>query len=284
MSNSIFMSTVAKALVALLAAILLPSAFSQDVDPVALLANAFARDVKMRLEPPELEQQAYAQLLQQALRQVGIEQIAPQYVLMVDRSPAVQAVFVYWLASERVARFVGATRVSTGRPGTYDHFLTPLGVFAHTPANMDFRAEGTRNDQGIRGYGAKGMRVYDFGWVEAERGWGPPGTSLMRLQVHATDPDLLEKFLGHARSKGCVRIPATLNAFIDRYGLLDADYEAEVKEGRQLWVLRPDRMQTPWPGRYLVVVDSERTTPPDWVSGNPASASTSISIHGSAHC
>ncbi len=284
MSKAIWMSNVVTGLVALLAAVLPPSALSQEVDPVTLLAGPFAREVKMRLEPPELEQQAYAQLLRQALGQAGIEEVDPQYVLLVDRSPAVQAVFVYWLASARIARFVGATRASTGRPGAYDHFLTPLGVFAHTPANMDFRAEGTRNDQGIRGYGARGMRVYDFGWVEAERGWGPHGRSLMRLQVHATDPELLEKFLGHARSKGCVRIPTTLNAFVDRYGLLDADYEAAVKEGRPLWVLRPDRTPTPWPGRYLVVVDSGRTTAPEWVAGSLTSASPSTSLPGSAHC
>lgn len=284
MSNPICTPRMATATVALLAAVLFPGGFAQDVDPVALLAGPFAREVKMRLELPEPEQQAYAQILQQALRQAGIHELGPQYVLMVDRSSAVQAVFIYWLASERVARFVGAAPASTGRPGTYDHFYTPLGVFAHTPANMDFRAEGTRNDQGIRGYGVKGMRVYDFGWVEAERGWGPHGTSLMRLQVHATDPDLLEKFLGNERSKGCIRIPATLNTFIDRYGLLDADYEAEVKEGRQLWVLRPDREQTPWPGRYLVVVDSGRTARPNWVTVILSSASPSISPESSDKC
>jgi len=268
----------------LAAAVFLTSAWASELDPVALLAGPFAREVKMRLELPAPEQQAYAQLLQHALAQAGMHELAPQYVLLVDRSAAVQAIFIYWLASERVAYFVGAAPASTGRPGTYDHFYTPLGVFAHTLANMDFRAEGTRNDQGIRGYGVKGMRVYDFGWVEAERGWGPPGTSLMRLQVHATDPDLLEKYLGHQRSKGCIRIPATLNTFIDRYGLLDADYEAEVKEGRQLWVLRPDREPTPWPGRYLVVVDSERATRPIWSTVSLESVSPSRSIRGSVNC
>ena len=123
------------------------------------------------------------ELLQHALAQAGMHELGPQYVLLVDRSAAVQAVFDLLLARLRACCVLefGAALVSTGRPGTYDHFYTPVGVFAHTPANMDFRAEGTRNDQGIRGYGVKGMRVYDFGWVETERGWGPPGTSLMRL-------------------------------------------------------------------------------------------------------
>ena len=52
------------------------------------------------------------------------------------------------------------------------------------------RAEGTRNALGIRGYGERGMRVYDFGWVMGDRGWGTGGRSAMRLQMHATDPSL----------------------------------------------------------------------------------------------
>lgn len=47
----------------------------------------------------------------------------------------------------------------------------------------------------------------------------------MRLQMHATDPDLLERRLGSAQSKGCIRIPASLNRLIDCYGVLDAEYK-----------------------------------------------------------
>ena len=46
----------------------------------------------------------------------------------------------------------------------------------------------------------------------------------MRLQMHATDADRLEPLLGSARSKGCIRIPASLNRLLDHFGLLDADY------------------------------------------------------------
>jgi hypothetical protein len=67
----------------------------------------------------------------------------------------------------------------------------------------------------------------------------------MRLQMHAADPDYLEKRLGERDSKGCIRIPATLNAFLDRNGLIDADYERALKEGRKLWILRPDRVPVP---------------------------------------
>jgi hypothetical protein len=87
---------------------------------------------------------------------------------------------------------------------------------------------------------------------------------MMRLQMHATDPDVLEQELGERHSKGCIRIPARLDAFIDHYGLLDADYERAVRDGESLWDLRPDREPTRWPGRYLVVVDSGRQERPAW--------------------
>ncbi|MFP3747298.1 hypothetical protein SB816_29975, partial [Achromobacter sp. SIMBA_011] len=117
---------------------------------------------------------------------------------------------------------------------------------------------------GIRGYGAHDMRIYDFGWVEGERGWGKGGKSPMRFQMHATDPDRLEPLLGIRHSKGCVRIPASLNTFLDRHAILDDDYQARVESGRSLWVLRHDRDITPIAGRYLVVIDSERSTRPAW--------------------
>ena len=226
--------------------------------------EAFAREVDLRLDLPAEVQAEYAQRLQAALAQAGIADPPAQYFVLIDRSARVQAGFVYWRSPDAAWRFVGASPVSTGRPGEYQHFLTPLGVFAHSPKNMDFRAEGTPNALGILGYGRKGMRVYDFGWVPAERSWGTGGAGVLRLQMHATDPRLLEPQLGQSRSEGCVRIPATLNAFIDRYGLLDADYEAAARAGKAPWVLRADREPTPWPGRWLVIVDSQRDARPAW--------------------
>ena len=90
----------------------------------------------------------------------------------------------------------------------------------------------------------------------------------MRLQMHATDPDLLEPLLGTARSKGCIRIPADVNRLLDHYGVLDADYERAVSEGKSLWMLAPDREPTLWPGRYLVVIQTERLTRPAWAKAD----------------
>ena len=230
------------------------------------LAPIFAREVRPRLNLPEEERAAYAGLLGVALTKANVVQTTAQYVLLVDRSPKVQAALVYWGDDEGTLHFIGASPASTGRPGSYEHFLTPLGVFEHSVAHLDFRAEGTRNEFGIRGYGVKGMRVFDFGWVIGERTWGGGGLSPMRLQVHATDPDVLEPRLGSAASSGCIRISAALNRFLDKYGVLDADYEAALERGGQLWVLRKDRTPTPWSGRYLIVVESERARRPQWAS------------------
>ncbi len=233
----------------------------------APLGEEFAREVDLRLDVPRAAQEEYATRLAGALAHAGLPAASAQYYLLVDRSPRVQAAFVFWHGLDERWELVGATPVSTGKPGEFEYFLTPLGVFAHSLASLDFRAEGTLNEKGVMGYGAKGMRVFDFGWVEAERGWDDGGMSPMRLQVHATDPKLLEPLLGTAHSKGCIRIPASLDVFLDRHGLLDADYEAAAASGRKLWMLREDRMPTLTPGRFLVVVDSGRRTRPAWAKG-----------------
>jgi hypothetical protein len=230
----------------------------------AVLAAEFARDVGRRLDPPEAEQSAYALRLEEMLAAAGIVAPDPQYFILVDRAPNVQAAFIYLREGPGVSHFVGASPVSTGRPGTFDHFLTPVGAFAHTLENPDFRAEGTRNELGILGYGAKGLRVFDFGWATSQRGWGKRGDGQMRLQMHATDPVLLEPRLGVWHSKGCIRVPAALNRFVDLNGLLDADYDAMEQEGAHFWVLRPDRIRNPWAGRWLIVVDSQRAIRPAW--------------------
>ncbi len=243
----------------------------------APLATEFAQQVASRLLVPDDEQLAYGARLQDALAAAQVTLAAPQFIVLVDRSPNVQAALLYWGSAERGWHFIGASPVSTGLPGRYEHFLTPLGVFDHSLANPDFRAEGTKNKLGFRGYGVKGMRIYDFGWVESPRGWGNGAMGRLRLQMHSTDPVLAEPRLGTAQSEGCVRIPATLNDFIDRHGLLDEDYDRALANGDTLWVLRKDRTPVSSPGRYLVVVDTQREARPDWsplpVTRKPAAKS-----------
>lgn len=228
------------------------------------LAALYRSEVDLRLEVPPEEALRYARLADDAFTQAGVVPRGAQYVAVIDRDPRVQALLLMWRPDEGPWQLVGASPVSTGRPGTFDHFATPTGVFDHGNENPDFRAEGTFNSNGIRGYGEKGMRVFDFGWQRVAKGWGDRQVIDMRLQMHATDPDRLEQRLGTAQSKGCIRIPSTLNRLLDHYGILDAEYERLVREGQKLWVLREDREPAADAGRYLVIVDTQRTERPEW--------------------
>jgi len=86
----------------------------------------------------------------------------------------------------------------------------------------------------------------------------------MRLQMHATDPNVMEARLGNAASEGCIRIPATLNVFLDVHSLLDAAYERALAKGDSLWVLKADRQSIAQPGQYMVIVDSLTASRPVW--------------------
>jgi hypothetical protein len=233
--------------------------FGLPAQESAVVAQRYVAEVNRRLQLPADEQRFYGEAVARLLAGDG-----PQFVAVVDRSPQVQAFLLYWLAADGQAHWIGASPVSTGHPGRFDYFETPLGVFDHTFDNPDYRAEGTRNENGICGYGAKGMRVYDFGWVRQNKGWGDRAEIEMRFQMHATDPDFLEPKLGTPQSKGCVRIPATLNRFLDRYGILDADYLRVVQDGKRPGVLLPDWQPVANAGRYLIVIDTDRRTRPDW--------------------
>jgi len=252
------------------------------VDPrrAFVLRDLFAQDVDRRLKVPAAEQRAYADRLEAALDAHVLGNVSGEYVVMVDRNPNVQALFIYFRAAPADAwQMIGASPVSTGRPGEYDHFITPLGVFEHTPENMDFRSEGTENENHIRGYGRRDMRIFDLGWAQGERGWGKGGISQMRLQIHATDPGRLEPLLGIRHSKGCVRIPASLDAFLDHYGILDSEYAQLVDSGQSLWVLKSDRQIMPWAGRFIVVVDSWRKGRPRWAPAPGAVARARMPAH-----
>ena len=63
--------------------------------------------------------------------------------------------------------------------------------------------------------------------------------------------------LGRTASKGCIRIPEAMNLFLDRHGILDANYEQVAQYNPRIQaVLLPDRTPTPLAGNALVVVDS----------------------------
>lgn len=184
---------------------------------------------------------------------------AAELVVVVDRNPAAQELSILLARPDAPWEVLGSGTVSTGQAGRRAYFITPTGVFLHTDAILDWRARGTPNARGIRGLGSRGMRIWDFGWVPAERGWLSDGsTAPIRFLIHATDPDYLEPRLGQTASQGCVRISSAMNIFLDRQGVLDRDHERQAAAGNPRFraVLHPERTPSPLAGRALVVVDS----------------------------
>ena len=100
------------------------------------------------------------------------------------------------------------------------------------------------------------MRVFDFGWQASHAGWGAKGPADIRLQIHATDPDLLERRLGSPASKGCVRVQSEVNRFLDQHGVLDKHYQ-----DAPAWMLSPNKKSSPYEGRFMVVYEEELIAP-----------------------
>ena len=236
----------------------------QAVESLRLHA-ALTRDVSRLVTRTPTSDATWIALARAELTRANTVLDHPQLLVVVDRSPRVQQLAIV-LATPADApsdpwRVIGASHVSTGSMGRFDHYITPRGVFHVTPAILGFRAEGTFNENGIRGLGARGMRVWDFGWQIAAKGWKPdpgkPDRTPIRLMLHATDPDKLEQRIGQPASQGCIRIPTAMNRFLDHHGVLDAEYErAATTELRFRALLPVGRDPTSLAGNTLVVVDS----------------------------
>ena len=54
-----------------------------------------------------------------ALGLAGIENARSQYSVLIDRSPRVQANFLYWRSPEGAWQLIGATPVATGLAGSF---------------------------------------------------------------------------------------------------------------------------------------------------------------------
>jgi hypothetical protein len=181
----------------------------------------------------------------------------PQLVLIVDRARAGQTMSITLARPDGTWEILGTRPVSTGKPGRREHFKTPVGVLLNDGSELGYRAQGTYNENHIRGLGVKGMRVWDFGWQTSDD-WRTPGATMqVRVEMHATDPAVLAQRLGRADSEGCIRIPEALNRFLDRRGIIDADIEqlAETDVGYRA-LLSPYLTPTPIAGVAVIVVDS----------------------------
>jgi lipoprotein-anchoring transpeptidase ErfK/SrfK len=226
---------------------------------IAHLSAALAREVPQHTERTEQSDLRWIALARSAVIAASFKIDRPQLLVVVDRSPSVQELGIV-VAQPAAFRWqvIGGSKVSTGQPGRPGYFITPTGVFLHTEAIRDYRAQGTFNENHIRGLGLKGMRVWDFGWQVAAKGWLPDQElSEIRLLLHATDPDYLEQRLGRRASKGCIRVPASMNRFLDLHGVLDADHERLAGNDAGIRaLLLPERDPTALAGNALIVVDS----------------------------
>jgi len=231
---------------------------AQVAAEAARLRTALAAEVPHLLVLSADDRQAWIRRAQATASAGALAVDRPQLVVVVDRNPRVQALVIMVASPGGAWDVIGGTHVSTGQPNRKLYYVTPTGVFLHTADILDFRAQGTFNENHIRGYGLKGMRIWDFGWQWATKGWRPDGErGQIRLQLHATDPQVLEQRLGRPASEGCVRVPAAMNRFLDRHGVLDVDYEQRATQDiRYRAVLLPDRTPSPLGGHALIVVDS----------------------------
>ncbi len=192
-----------------------------------------------------------------------------QAVLVVDRSPLVQRLWVTVAAPGSPLEVLGSVHVSTGKPGRKEHFRTPVGVFVDNAGILGYRALGTYNEFHIRGIGLRGMRVWDFGWQTTDDWRKPRDIMAVRMEMHATDP-VLEPRLGHWDSEGCIRIPSRFNSFLDHTGLIDAKEREAARDDRRFAALLPkDAEPSPLAGQTLVVVD---TSEPDAAPSDPVRA------------
>ena len=126
-----------------------------------------------------------------------------QVVVVVDRNPLVQQLALIVAQPDAPWIMLGGTHVPAGQPNRYGYYRTPTGVFLHDGSVLDYRAQGTFNENHIRGLGVKGMRIWDFGWQWADKGWLHTGErGQIRLLMHATDPAYLARRIGRPASEG----------------------------------------------------------------------------------
>jgi hypothetical protein len=176
-----------------------------------------------------------------------------QYFIFADRNPIRQYIFVcFFEARLKNVEIIGVDKTSTGDQNLAGHYETPIGFFKNTPAIMGYRAEGTKNNRGIRGLGEKGSRVWNFGWQRTYKNGSPVSIC---FQIHGTDPDIGEPMLGRIFSKGCLHVSAKLNYFLDHYGILDKEYEL-LNKRRKISLLKEDREPVAWAGTFVLVGDS----------------------------
>lgn len=181
----------------------------------------------------------------------------PQAVLAVDRAATKQTIWLLISSPDSAWSVIGGTLVSTGKPGRKEHFKTPIGTFINDGSILGYRAAGTFNENHVRGLGLRGMRVWDFGWQTTED-WRTPGATMeVRLEMHSTDPENLAHRIGRPDSEGCIRIPASLNEFLDKHGVIDRALTAAAPSDPAIaQLISKQERPTSLAGSAVIVYDS----------------------------
>jgi hypothetical protein len=197
------------------------------------LMEQYAREVTPRLHLPADEVALYGSIAELQLCSTGRELLAPQYLLVIDRNPHVQAAFLFWRLLPGSYELVGASPVAAG--------ANPLDAVRQSQELLvQIDANGARRGR---------SRVYEFGSAAPQ---AEPASAALRVQVRAA-PAGAEGRLGTPCPDGCILLPASLVAFLDEYGVLDHDTPQ-----------RTQRHVLPCRGSHLLLVDSERDERPAW--------------------
>lgn len=233
--------------------------YAQTTQPdIDFYRNTFNMEVKEGLDIPLTEQDRLLDLAKKELDKKNVVIDHPQTGLIVDRGIHHQVIAVVMMYPDiKDWQFIGETKISTGKPGRREHFVTPTGVFSNTGNILGYRALGTFNENHIRGIGIKGMRVWDFGWQDTED-WRHKGSVVqIRMEMHATDPDYLAPRFGRPDSEGCIRIPGDLNKFIDRHGIIDKYVEDRALSEKASAALLHDHHPLGYSGDLVIIVDGD---------------------------
>ncbi len=225
------------------------------------LAQRYRQQVDQRLRLPADVIGMYAAAAEEELLDYDEAMRAPQYLLVVDSNPNVQAAFLFWRLMAGHYQLIGASPVSTASPVQAPRLEGPQGLFDQSHSAVAAHADPAE---------PRSLRIYDFNSRRAQLAPGSAGHSNKRLQARAADRQSAQ-FLGSARSDGCILLPASLIAFLDEFGVLDADAAGMVNA-------REGRPRLPYPGRYLLVIDSDRDERPEW-SPAPEAALATAALH-----
>lgn len=196
------------------------------------LMEQYARDVTPRLHLPADEVRLYCSIAEWQMCGSGRDLLDPQYLLVVDRNPNVQAALLVWRLWSGSYELVGASPVAAGT-NPLDAARSAQDLLVQVGAN------------GRRGR----SRVYEFASAERQR---EGASAAARVQLRSV-PAGGEDRLGAPCTDGCILLPASLVSFLDEYGILDQDAPA-----------RAQRHVLPCRGRHLLLVDSEREDRPAW--------------------